>query len=293
MTAVDETNQPGKTRTWWHPLLVRLLEHELSPIFEVRNEVSVGTLPLRADIVLVRRDRSEPFGRHQNHLPALVPRLNRWTLIEFKSPVDALQRGDLDRLLGVAHLFCGQQPESLPSEDLSLVVLAPSRTEPFLDEAKIRGVSLVEEEAGVLRLDGGFFAMWLLETDRLVGPDEPVLAVVSRVFLREGRRIMDSVRGPDSDSLLLYAIQQIEQFQKLGADFMLQHTHTAEMDQEYAALEDAFIRSLSPDERVAGLSPEERVAGLDMDELLNALTPDQRQRLTERLAGGPSQPSDE
>ena len=120
---------------------------------------------------------------------------------------------------------------------------------------------------------------------------------------------MDLVRGPDSDSLLLYAIQQIEQFQKLGADFMLQHTDTAEMDQEYAALKDAFIQSLSADERVAGLSPEERLAGLSMDErlsglspdellarlpvILKRLTPEQRKRLSASLgAGQPDQPGE-
>ena len=60
---------------------------------------------------------------------------------------------------------------------------------------------------------------------------------------------------------------------------MVQHTHTLEMDQEYAALKEAFVRSLSPGERLAGLSPQERVADLSLEERLADLS------LEERLVG--------
>ena len=92
MTASDEAGGPGKTRTWWHPLLVRLLKYALSPAFEVRDEVSVGTLPLRADIVLLRREPAEISELARTHLSTMVERLNQWTLIEFKSPMDSLNR---------------------------------------------------------------------------------------------------------------------------------------------------------------------------------------------------------
>jgi hypothetical protein len=93
MATPNQPGSPGKARTWWHPLLVRLLDHVLSPAFEVRDEVNVGTLPLRADIVLIRRGESEVPDTARKSFRALSERLNRWTLIEFKSPVDALERG--------------------------------------------------------------------------------------------------------------------------------------------------------------------------------------------------------
>lgn len=82
---------------------------------------------------------------------------------------------------------------------------------------------------------------------------------------------------------------------------MVQHTHTAEMDQEFAAIKDAFIASLTLEERLSGLSqddpeyivlkeslissltPEERIAGLPPDTLLDALSVEQRRRLFEIL----------
>ena len=43
----DQAVTPGKTRTWWHPLLVRLLKHLMATVYEVDDEVLVGKLPLR------------------------------------------------------------------------------------------------------------------------------------------------------------------------------------------------------------------------------------------------------
>ena len=52
----ERGDQPGKTRTWWHPLLVRMLGFALESAFKVEQEVSVGKLPLRVDILLIRRE---------------------------------------------------------------------------------------------------------------------------------------------------------------------------------------------------------------------------------------------
>ncbi|HUG92302.1 MAG TPA: hypothetical protein VML55_15795 [Planctomycetaceae bacterium] len=120
MATPDEPGTPGKTRTWWHPIVGCLLESSLPPAFESRDEMSIGTLPLRADFVLVRRQPGEVPERARRWWPALTERLNRWTILEFKSPVDALERGDLDRLVAISLLFCAQQPEPVDLADVSL-----------------------------------------------------------------------------------------------------------------------------------------------------------------------------
>ena len=43
---------PGKRRTWWHPLLVRLLTHLMGKAYEVQDEMLVGRMPLRVGILL-------------------------------------------------------------------------------------------------------------------------------------------------------------------------------------------------------------------------------------------------
>ena len=57
--STERFDQPGKTRTWWHPLLARLLDHALATAYQVLEEVLVGKLPLRLDILLIRREAGE------------------------------------------------------------------------------------------------------------------------------------------------------------------------------------------------------------------------------------------
>ena len=47
----ERGDQPGKTRTMWHPLLVRLLDYARGSAFTVRKEVAVGIMPLRVDML--------------------------------------------------------------------------------------------------------------------------------------------------------------------------------------------------------------------------------------------------
>ncbi|MGH7202361.1 MAG: hypothetical protein ACREJB_17280, partial [Planctomycetaceae bacterium] len=217
-------NAPGKMRTWWHPLLVGLLDWELGDAYEVRGEVNVGTAPLRADIVLIRRESGELPESARRDLRILVERLNRWTLIEFKGPTDALDRFDLDRLLGVAYLFCSQQPKPIRSSDLSLIVLAPRLNRPFRENLRVRGFSAHEEEPGVHRLEGLSFSAWIIETDRITGPQEPILTLVSRTLLRDPRRIIEQIGARGHASLLQYVLQQVRQFDQLEEGFAMRRS---------------------------------------------------------------------
>lgn len=50
--SLQPSDWPGKLRTMWHPLLVRMLDYTLGSAYSVREEVSVGKMPLRVDILL-------------------------------------------------------------------------------------------------------------------------------------------------------------------------------------------------------------------------------------------------
>ncbi|MGH7201733.1 MAG: hypothetical protein ACREJB_14085 [Planctomycetaceae bacterium] len=283
-----EPASPGKMRTWWHPLLVRLLEWLLRDAYEVRDEVSVGTVPLRADIVLIRREEGELSADARRELHALVERLNRWSLIEFKSPVDALEGGDLDQLFGVAHLFCAQQSEPIASRDLSLIVLAPSLNQPFRSAVELRGLSVHEEEPGIHRIDGALFTTWVIETDRVTGPGEPVLSLFSRLVLRQRRRIIDQLSESGHEIMLHYVLQQIRQFQGLGEAFAMQHRSVENMEDFKAAV----MRSFPAEDRLQGLSAEEVLRHFPAEELLRGLSAEEVLRhfpAEERLQGLPAE----
>jgi len=131
----------------------------------VWDEVLVGKLPLRVDILLIRREAGQLSEASRRDLSVLVPLLNRFTLIEFKGPTDTLEPGDLAQLVGCAFLWHGQQAERVPQADISLIVLAPSVNEAIRDELRCLGWQISEHEAGVHRITGGPFTMWLIETD--------------------------------------------------------------------------------------------------------------------------------
>ena len=135
----ERPGQPGTTRTWWHPLLARLLDHVLATAYRVLEEVLVGKLPLRLDILLIRREAGELSEASHQDLAVLLPLLNRFTLMQFKGPTDALQRGDLAQLVGCAFLWHSQQAEPIPQRDISLIVLAPTVNAAVRDELELRG----------------------------------------------------------------------------------------------------------------------------------------------------------
>jgi len=277
-------DRPGKTRTWWHPLLVRLMDHVLAAAYMVLDEVLVGKLPLRVDILLIRREAGQISEAGRRDLAALVPLLNRFTLIEFKGPTDALEPGDVAQLFGCAFLWHSQQAERIAVDDISLIVLAPNVNEAVQDELCTLRWQARAEEAGVFRVVGSPFRTWLVETDVMADRGEPVLSLVSRVFLRERRRIIGELRRRGHAPLLWYALQQIEQFRKGGEEFAMQHTDCEYMVPLEEELQMAVLQSipvekrlqgLSPEDRVQGLSPEDRVRGLAPDEVLRRFTPEE------------------
>ncbi len=156
---------------------------------DLRKQVLVGKLPLRVDILLIRREAGQLSETHRRDLSVLVPLLNRFSLIEFKGPTDTLEPGDLAQLVGCSFLWHSQQAERLPQADISLIVLAPNLNDAIRDELHSLGWQVSEHEAGVYRIAGGPFTTWLVETDVMAKRGQPTLSLVSRVFLNEHERI--------------------------------------------------------------------------------------------------------
>ena len=279
----DRVERPGKTRTWWHPLLARLMDHLLSTGYTVQEEVSVGRLPLRVDFLLIRREDGELPEASRRDLSVLVPLLNRFTLIEFKGPTDSLQPGDVAYLFGCVFLWHGQQLERIPPDDISLVILAPSGNQAVRDELRCFGWPVSEQEPGLHRVSGAPFTTWLVETDMMAERGQPVLSLVSRVFLSEHERIIGELRNTGHAALLAYVLQQIQQFRTLAEDFAMQHSDTQYIGKLEEELQAAVLKGIPVEKRLQGLSPEERVRGLSPEELAAGLTEEQVVRLRELL----------
>jgi hypothetical protein len=302
MAELDQAaDSPGKMRTGWHPLLVRVLNYELSSAYQVVDELPVGKMPLRVDILLVRRATGQLSDTAARDLSVLLPLLNRFTLVEFKGPTDQLETGDFAQLLGCSLLWHSQQQERIGAADISLIVVAPRITTAFRDEMALLNAQAFEAEPGVYRVEGLPFSAWVVETDPIAERGGSVLALFSRMFLQQPERIINGLMQSGNVLVLYFVFQQIQRFRGQGKEFAMQHAHADRLWELEEELKTNFLDQLSPEERLRGLppeailhgfSPEDRLRGLPVEDRLRGLPPEERLRglpPEERLRGVPAE----
>jgi hypothetical protein len=115
---------------YWHPFLAEMLRLSYADRLIVQEQVSLGDMPLQADLLLIRRDPAVP-------LPYPLEFLGARTLVEFKSPDHTADQPALEQLEIYGLLYVRR--ERLPQRrDLTLWLMAsniaanvsqPGRTE--------------------------------------------------------------------------------------------------------------------------------------------------------------------
>jgi hypothetical protein len=139
--------------TQWHPLFARLLRLLLEDFYQVDVEVPVSDLPRKGDLFVLRRT-----GSAEPPFTGLWLYLSEWNVLEFKGPTDSPQEADLDLLMhvgtGIGYRFNEERrqrrEEVVPNRRISLWYLAPTLSEPFLDQARAR-LHLDYEPGGMWR----------------------------------------------------------------------------------------------------------------------------------------------
>ncbi len=108
---------------------------------------------------------------------------------------------------------------------------------------------------------------------------QPILSLVSRLFLKDRRRIIRQLARSHENALLQYMMQFVERPTSIEEGIVV--TGLAEEDRK--AIKEDIIRAIleeAPFElRLEGVPPEERVRGLPAEDRLRGLS------LEERLAG--------
>ena len=148
---------------------------------------------------------------------------------------------------------------------------------------QLLGCRIDEPEPGIFRVAGLPFAAWLVETDVMAERGQPILSLVSRVFLRDRERIIEQLTRTGHVALLYYMLQQVQQFRSLGEDFAMQHKDSEYLGEVEEELQTAVLEAIPAEKRLRGLPPEERVRGLSPEELLGGLSEEQAARLRELL----------
>jgi hypothetical protein len=281
-TGEPPATPPGKTRTWWHPLLANLLRWQLGSHYHLEEEVPVGLKPLQIDILLLKKEQGELPASVRQVLAGLVEYLGERTLLEFKSPSDTLRAGDFQTFLAYALLYRAQNQPLLEPNYLHLLVLAPRLTRPYREELRVLGVAPQQQEPGIWRLQGGLVVhpTWVLETEALAGPGHPLLTLFSPRFLEDSVATYDTLREGGYTKLVVYLAQQISQFRGQGKEFAMQHLGA---DTELVKVMRDLVESMTPEEREVIWPARELVKRLSLEERLEGLTPEDLARLRQLL----------
>jgi hypothetical protein len=102
--------------TYWHPLLAQFLRRDYGDRLIIEEEVNLGDMPLRVDLLLIRRYPAVP-------LPYPFSYLGTTTLVSFKGPHDSAAQAALQELEIYGLLY--QQRANVPRRrDVTLWLVA-------------------------------------------------------------------------------------------------------------------------------------------------------------------------
>ncbi len=243
------------TRTPWHVYFAVFMKEMAPPGIEVTSEVTLTTEPQPGDLLLLHRKEVPRRDNDAQAFLGLWPLLRSDTLVDFKSLVWPLKKGDLARLQGYgAQYFAAQidRPLALRDfalRDLALVLILPTRTPTLVDELARMQWTAVSLGNGYDQIEGAGYALYIA--------------------------IMEEVTEAEKDELLgtfcghTVTAKQIKWWQNrtgsMAGTNMEDMPGTDEIIQQ-------MLDSLSPEERLAGLAPEQRLAGLAPEQQVLALS---------------------
>ena len=111
--------------------------------------------------------------------------------------------------------------------------------------------------------------IWLVETDVMADRGQPILSLVSRLFLKDRRRIIRQLARSHENALLQYMMQFVELPSSFDEGFIMQGL--AEEDRK--AIREDIVRAILEEAPV-----EWRLEGLPPEEVFRAFSPEQRDR---------------
>ena len=268
--------------TAWHHLLAGVLQKTAAPGLEVHSFVRLGTLPLEADVIILRLDDHADIAALAQHFGFLVPALRRYLVIEYKSPEDRLTLSDFDTVRAYA-MLCKRKYEVVHDEEVAVALLYSRHESQFFVGCARNSFPFVEAQPGVRQSCQqalAFYAMDLVALGERQ-PENPINLLSSR-GRTYGAAGLPTDLGPFGvlyEEVFLRELKQMGQMHVPGSQELLD---------DAKGLKELILSKCSPEERLRGLPAEERLRGLPAEERLRGLPAEERLRglpAEERLRG--------
>ncbi len=144
--------------------------------------------------------------------------------------------------------------------------------------------SPAQHEPGIFRVAGLPFTSWVVETDVMAERGQPVLSLVSRVFLNDRRSIIEKLARGGQGALAhyRYMVQQVKQFRG-EEDFAMQQAVSENLKQFDEELFAKMVEEASVEQRLRGLSSQEVLRVLPPEKFVAGLSEEEAARLRELL----------
>lgn len=238
-----------------------------SPALEIHPFVKLGTLPLEADIILLRKNTEADLLAQFPEFGFLLRFLSHCLLIEYKSPLDRLTCADFDTARAYS-MLC-KRKYGIAEDRQVAVALLYSQAEPaFFAVCTENGYTFSELETGVWACERHplrFYAIDLVaygarnpehpinlfsKRHRSYHPKDPrwqpLLSYIKGIVQREMNTMQSRLRGQEELNLTLDEM----------TERLLDMLPTEQL-----------LRHIPVEDRLRGVTPEERLRGLSEAEL--------------------------
>ncbi|HSN98431.1 MAG TPA: hypothetical protein VLS89_09035 [Candidatus Nanopelagicales bacterium] len=269
MTQPETEKPPLEITTAWHPMLVALLETYLPGGWQLSPEFLLNRMPLRVDIVVLRRV-DEPAGAIRK-IHSIFDHLRPHTLIEHKGPTDELEPEDALALLSYGTQYMRLSGLLDPGE-LCLMVVCDRIPTSFVEQVKRHKGAFDPLGEGLWRGELAGFPLHGVETREACrrSPTERLLYAFSRAYLTDPEAILPL--DPEEVGVYHSLYQQVEQFRRKRGAMAIKDYEAAQLSYEEVL-----------EQMVERLPPEKRLRGLTAEEILKAIPPEVREQLAKKL----------
>lgn len=278
--SVTEHQHPAATPpgyTFWHHYLAAVMQRRLdSPALEVRAFEKLGSLPLEADIIILRRRAQADLTGLAPDFAFLLKLLRDILIVEYKSPKDRLQPSDFDTVRAYA-MLCKRRFSARYDESVSVVMMYSGISSDFFTDSAKNGHRFVETEPGVRACTDAavkYYAVDLV-TYGTSRRSSPLLLFSSQ---------HEQFRPGEHDLGLFQAIFEELRYKELKH---MAQTHSNKPPEGLLDLHKHFIQSCTIEERLEGIPVEEvlrrvpaedRLRGLPTEEVLRRVPAEDRLR---------------
>ena len=276
----EENLKKQKSYTAWHIFLADVMDYLIDPDdLEVHPFEKLGSLPLESDFILICKKQTRDLERLYPDFDFMMPCLGKYTVLEYKSPLDTLNFEDFD--IARAYRLLVKRKYKIPyDKEIHIISMASRFQRGYRKFITDNGYKYKEIKDGIYRhANPHDHFYWIdLKTIGRKDPESFINPFCSNYKKYEASNKQLHIRHFE---VLNYICQSL--FKKELRMNNIEIRQLPEFTTSMEIIKKKFFEGMTIEERLAGLKPEDILAGLKPEDILAGLKPEEIKRLRELL----------